>query len=109
MDRDTQRGGAAGHIPPVCHGEWPPIRPDHDIPKALSVVELSLSQVALDQVDMLPAGCAGAAERGARGLLRRLRGGIVLTHNAQGAQDGGQELLPSPQLLQEQLIYESHC
>lgn len=46
-----------------------PTRPGQDIPKALAVVELALSQVALDQMDVLLAGCAGTAERGALGLL----------------------------------------
>lgn len=77
-----------------------PTRPGHDIPKALAVVELALGQVALDQVDVLLAGCAGTAERGALGPLQRVRGGIVLKHNAGGGQGGGRELPPSPQLLQ---------
>lgn len=46
-----------------------PSRPGQDIPKALAVVELALGQVALDQMDVLLAGCAGTAERGALGLL----------------------------------------
>lgn len=48
-----------------CH----PTRPGHHIPKALAVVELALGQVALDEMDVLLAGCAGTAERGALGLL----------------------------------------
>ena len=76
-----------------------PTRPGHHIPKALAVVELALGQVALDQMDVLLAGSAGTAERGALGPLRWVRGGIVLRHNAWGAQDGCHELLPSLRLL----------
>lgn len=77
-----------------------PTRPGHDIPEALAVVELALGQVALHQVDVLLAGCAGAAERAALRPLRGLRGGIILGHNAQAAQGGAHELLPTPWILQ---------
>lgn len=77
-----------------------PSRPGHHIPEVLTVVELALGQVALHQVDVLLADGAGAAERAALGPLRGLRGGILLGHNAQAAQDGGHELLPRPRILQ---------
>lgn len=77
--------------PQCAKGRGCPSRPGHDIPEALAVVELALGQVALHQVDVLLAGCAGAAERAALGPLR---GGIILGHNAQAAQHGGHELLP---------------
>lgn len=62
-----------------------PSRPGHDLPEALAVVELALGQVALHQVDVPLAGCAGAAERAALGPL--LRGGFLLGHST-GAQHG---------------------
>lgn len=74
--------------------------PGQDIPEALAVVELALGQVALHQVDVLLAGCTGAAERAALGLLRGLGGGIILGHNTQAARHGGHALLPRPQILQ---------
>lgn len=81
--RHPQRQG--GHRPPsLLRRVSNPCKPRHDIPKALAVVELALSQVALDQMDVLLAGCAGTAERGALGPLQRLRGGIVLRHTMHG-------------------------
>lgn len=74
-------------------------RPGQHIPEALAVVELALSQVALDQMDVLLAGRTGTAECGALGPLHRVRGGIILTYKARGAWGEGHELLPSPQLL----------
>lgn len=96
-DADTQRWGAAGQS---AKERGCPITPGYDIPEALAVVELALSQVALHQVDMLLAGCAGAAEHAALGPLPGLQRGIILGQNAQAAQDGDQELLPRPWILQ---------
>lgn len=93
-DAATQRWGAAGQS---AKERGHPTTPGRDIPEALAVVELALSQVALHQVDMLLAGCTGAAERAALG---RLRGVITLGHNTQAAQHGGHELLPRPRILQ---------
>lgn len=92
MRKDAQGWGLAGCRAPAAA---------HHVPEALAVVELALGQVALHQVDVLLAGGAGTAERGALRRLRRLRGDIVLRGDARGAQRGGHEVLTtSPWLLQ---------